>query len=364
MEPRRFRVGLRLDRTVQFTLRDRSSAEGRLELYLVGAVRARGVPTQLHIGSSGLLRLGVWPQASGLAVVFDVEPAVNVRASMHRDAELTVHVEGPTTEPPPARVRRMVVDPGHGGADYGARAFGRKESRLALDLARRVRRALAQKAPRLEVILTREDDTFVSLEQRSSMANAVDADAFVSIHLNGLDEEVRRGGVTTFVLDTRNDRQARRLAALENGTTLSEVSELASLLAKLHRKGQAERSRALARAIQRSTVVAARSILPTIHSRGVKSATFRVLVGARMPAVLVEASFLTYRPEAEALARPAYREALARGIAQGVLKWMAAPDDKVAPVGADSNTAVAHDSGGHETIDSVGPTRSGTSVNL
>ncbi|MFN7699169.1 MAG: N-acetylmuramoyl-L-alanine amidase, partial [Deltaproteobacteria bacterium] len=93
----------------------------------------------------------------------------------------------------------LVLDPGHGGNDYGARAFGLEEQDITLDLAVRVRDILRARLPDTRVVLTREEDRFVSLEQRTAMANAVGADAFVSIHLNAAWEDVQHGGVTTFV---------------------------------------------------------------------------------------------------------------------------------------------------------------------
>src|SRR5690606_9340668 len=122
--------------------------------------------------------------------------------------------------------------------DFGARAFGLRESDLTLDLAKRVRTLLASRLPDVRVVLTREDDALVSLEHRTALANAMDADLFLSIHLNAADEPVDRGGVTTFVLDTSNDRQAIRLAARENGTRAAQVDDLSRILASLHREEQ------------------------------------------------------------------------------------------------------------------------------
>jgi N-acetylmuramoyl-L-alanine amidase len=164
---------------------------------------------------------------------------------------------------------------------------------------------------------------FVSLEQRAAMANAVDADAFVSIHHNAADEPVAHGGITTFVLDTTNDRQALRLAARENGTSASEVGDLSRILAGLRRDEQLASSRGLAERIHRGALVGGRTVLPTLYDRGVRSAMFYVLVGATMPAVLVEASFMTRADEARALRSEVYRQALAEGIADGIARWAA-----------------------------------------
>jgi len=178
--------------------------------------------------------------------------------------------------------------------------------------------------PWLADSLTRTDDLALPLEDRAARANALDADVFVSLHLNAADEPVRIGGVTTFVLDTTNDRQAIRLAARENGTNAAHVSQLQRLLAGLHREEQLAGSRRLAEAVHRSTLTAGRRHLPSLPDRGVKSAMFYVLVGARMPAILLEASFLTKPAEADALKTDAYRQSLAQGIAVGILRYLAA----------------------------------------
>lgn len=218
----------------------------------------------------------------------------------------------------------VVLDPGHGGDEPGAAndRFGLVESKVALELARLTAKRLSAIMPRARVMLTRSDDVGLSLEERSALANSMEADAFVSIHLNASSEPVRRGGVTTFVLDTTKDRQALRLAARENGTRVSEVTGIQSMLAKHHRKSQAEGSMTLAGKIQRHTLKRGRAVLPKLSDRGVRRAMFYVLVGARMPAVLVEASFLTYEPEARALARQPYRRALADGIASGIASFL------------------------------------------
>ena len=113
-----------------------------------------------------------------------------------------------------------------------------------------------------------------------------------------------------------------RLAARENGTRVAEVTGIQSLLAKHHRTTQAEGSLTLAGKIQRHTLKSGRSVLPELADRGVRRAMFYVLVGARMPAVLVEASFLTYEPEARALTKRNYRSALAYGLASGIASYL------------------------------------------
>lgn len=323
-EARSVRVVMRFDRVVAFE-HGEADAQGQLPrrtFFELSAVRpAEAIASVIPISAGGLIRARTHVHASGLRVTFDLEPGARFRAFVLPEPfRIVLDVEQDGGRPATATARVLVLDPGHGGDDFGARAFGLRESDLALDIAKRVRTLLASRMPTLRVVLTRESDDFISLEQRAAMANAVSADLFLSIHLNAADEPVEHGGVTTFVLDTSNDRQALRLAARENGTRVSEVSELSRILASLHRDEQVAASRAFANEVHRETLRAGRRVLPRLHDRGVRSAMFHVLVGARMPAVLLEASFLTQREEAEALRTVRYRQALAEGIAEGIVK--------------------------------------------
>ena len=155
------------------------------------------------------------------------------------------------------------------------------------------------------------------------MANALGAALFVSVHLNAANTTVDHGGVATYVLDVSNDRNVLRLAARENGTSTTEVSPLQYLVGSLARTEQRTASEGLAGLIQRGTLASARRFLPRLADRGVKSAMFYVLVGAQMPAVLVEGSFITQPDEAAQLATGPYRDALAEGIARGIAKYLA-----------------------------------------
>jgi N-acetylmuramoyl-L-alanine amidase len=221
------------------------------------------------------------------------------------------------------RTPLVVLDPGHGGEDRGSPGlYGLWEGEVALDLARRVKSSLARFLPSLRVRHTRDADVHLPLEERAAMANALAADLFVSLHLNAATTVVERGGVTTFVLDVENDRNVLRLAARENGTRTSEVSAMQFLVGSLARKQQEKRSLELADYVQQSTVAAARRYLPTLSDRGVRSAMFYVLVGAQMPAILLEGSFLTQPEEARLLTESAYRQAIADGVARGIVNYL------------------------------------------
>ena len=328
------RLVLRFDRVAVFRRGEVPAESGlprRAYLDLDQTEVGEGVARTTQVGGAGLQRVRVGPHRPGLTrVVFDLTDDAHYALFFLSDPYRIVvdfdrrerAVVEPTRTPGEARPLDVIVlDPGHGGDEFGARQDGMKESVLTLDITERVARILRRRVPRLRVLLTRHTDDIVSLEERVAFANAAGADAFVSIHLNAADDPVEHGGVTTFVLDTADDGQALALAARENGTSANEVSGLSRLLASIHREGQLTESRALAALVQRGTLAGGRRVLSDLPDRGVKSAMFYVLVGARMPAVLLEASFLTQPEEARALATPRYREALAEGIAEGIVRY-------------------------------------------
>jgi len=282
------------------------------------------VPVSQSVERGGLRRVRL--ATPNPRVVLDLQPGATGRLFYLTDPYRIVVDVSAVSRSGPKRRPLVVLDPGHGGREPGAAndQYGLVESQVALDLAELTASRLSAIMPRVRVLLTRSTDVDLSLEERCALANAMEADAFVSIHLNASHEPVRKGGVTTFVLDTTNNRQALRLAARENGTRVAEVTGIQGLLAKHHRRTQAEGSLTLAGKIQRHTLKRGRSVLPKLADRGVRRAMFYVLVGARMPSVLVEASFVTYEPEARALTRHKYRRALADGIASGIASYLLA----------------------------------------
>jgi N-acetylmuramoyl-L-alanine amidase len=223
----------------------------------------------------------------------------------------------------PYRPQLVVIDPGHGGEDRGSPGlYGLWEGEVALDLARRVKVWLARLRPSVRTRLTRDSDVYLALEERAAMANALGAELFVSLHLNAATGVVEHGGVATFVLDVDNDRNVLRLAARENGTRTSDVSPMQFLVGSLARAEQQGRSLRLAEHVQQSTLLSGRRYLSGLADRGVKRAMFHVLVGAQMPAILLEASFLTQPAEAVLLTESAYRDALAEGVARGLAHYL------------------------------------------
>ncbi|MCM2332432.1 MAG: N-acetylmuramoyl-L-alanine amidase, partial [Anaeromyxobacteraceae bacterium] len=240
--------------------------------------------------------------------------------------------EGESTRP----VRRVVVDAGHGGHDPGAIGPTRvREKDVTLAIAKRL--AAKLKAGGFEVVMTRSDDRFVALEERTAIANTQRGDLLISIHANA---HPRRAlaGTETFVLNVADDRYAKRLAARENGADLDdggEGTEAQRILTDLDAKASTEASRRLAQAVQREITGAVRARFGEDKDLGVKSALFYVLLGARMPAVLVETAFISNRVEEKRLASPAYQDVVAASMARAVEQY-ARRDARVARAGGDA----------------------------
>ena len=321
------RVVLQFDGVVIYRRGEQPAAGGvprRLFVDLDDARIAPGVAALTPVEAAGLLRVRTLAlEDTRVRVSFDVEAATEHRLFFLTDPyRVVMDFRSARRSDPGSGVRTIVLDPGHGGRNPGAKGpTGLRESAVALSLARRVRAALRRQLPDVRVVLTRDGDYEVSLEERAAIANAEDADLFLSIHLNASSNPDDKGGVSTFVLDTSDDEQALRLAARENGTRQQEVTQLQQILADLYREDQAKHSLRLAHELQRETLRGGRRVLPKLPDRGVKRAVFYVLVGARMPAALLEASFITRPEECHALQTDDYRQALADGIATALVRY-------------------------------------------
>ncbi|MBW2700612.1 MAG: N-acetylmuramoyl-L-alanine amidase, partial [Deltaproteobacteria bacterium] len=226
------------------------------------------------------------------------------------------------------KIRRIAVDAGHGGRDPGAIGpKGTFEKTLTLDIAKRLAKLLKadKKLALKEVILTRDRDKYVALEKRTAIANAKKADLFISIHCNA-HRNRRFRGVETFYLDLTNDRYSIKLAARENATTEKTISDLRYILADLALKSHVDDSISLGRAIQKALVGKLRRHHKRIKDLRLKPALFYVLIGARMPSVLVETSFLSNREEEKRLRTKKYRQQVAEGIYRGIVNFLAERD--------------------------------------
>lgn len=219
----------------------------------------------------------------------------------------------------------VVLDPGHGGSQEGARGVRQKEKELTLEVTRRVQRALEGKA---RVVLTRERDTDLGLADRVARANAEGADLFVSIHANSMPtrrSRARTHGVETYFLSLHaSDAQARRTAAKENGdeampVALTQNDALSMILDDLARQGAHQDSALLAETIHTRLVKETGA-----NDRGVQQAPFYVLAGVEAPAVLVEIGYLTHPSEGEKLATSAYQEKVARALSRGIEAFLGA----------------------------------------
>jgi N-acetylmuramoyl-L-alanine amidase len=212
-------------------------------------------------------------------------------------------------------VARVALDPGHGGSDPGAIGpTGVREKDVTLAVAKKIAPVLARQG--LLVLLTRDDDRFVSLEERTARANAFNADLFVSIHCNAAENHGKRG-VETYVLDTARDEMAGRIAARENATSAAAGNEIGSILASMRLADQAQRSARLADLVQRAEIASLRGAYDVVDG-GVKTAGFYVLVGARMPGVLFETSYISNAVEESRLASDDYEQRIADGIVNAV----------------------------------------------
>jgi N-acetylmuramoyl-L-alanine amidase len=218
------------------------------------------------------------------------------------------------------RIRRVVIDAGHGGHDTGAVGpGGTQEKDVTLAIALKLAQEL--KAKGLEVLLTRDDDRFVPLEGRAEFANDHKADLFISIHANANPDHKFRG-LETFFLNVTDDRYAIRLAARENQASERSISDLQLILADLATKSNVEESHELASVVQHSIIEDLGEHKTRERDLGVKQALFYVLLGVKMPAILVETAFVSNPTEEKRLKAAAFQEEIAKDIANGVERFM------------------------------------------
>ncbi len=216
-------------------------------------------------------------------------------------------------------VSRIVIDAGHGGHDPGASAFGISEAELVLDVTLRLEKML-QEQEGVEVVLTRRTNDFVSLDERTALANRESADLFLSVHANASANGTARG-VETYFLNFALNPQAEAVAARENAASGKTMSSLPSIIRAITLNSKLNESRDFAASIQRSLVRGLRPANKTVKDLGVKQAPFMVLIGAAMPSVLAEISFVTNQPEARLLKTPAYRQRIAESLLAGILRY-------------------------------------------
>lgn len=303
--------------------------EGRLPRGL----RRRRLPLVLRVLAVALLPLGLlgsarlFPSLNAAAPV-PVSPAAPATAAQTRSvpplAQPAVE-ETPTTmltAPTPVAaavfplpVRKIAIDPGHGGDSLGTKApLGLVEKELTLDIALRLRRLLAAD---YEVLMTRQEDRSLSLKDRGQAANRAGADIFVSIHLNWIEDRKTRG-IETYYLGPTDDPFLTRLAADENRESGYSLADMRRLIDQIYAGVRQEKSKKLAEVVQSSLFGSLAKASPGLQNRGVKAAPFVVLVTTQMPAILAEVSCLSNEDEAELLTQPHYRQTIAEALAAGV----------------------------------------------
>jgi N-acetylmuramoyl-L-alanine amidase len=218
-------------------------------------------------------------------------------------------------------VSRIVIDAGHGGTDPGAKANGVEEAELTLDIALRVEKLLKQQ-PGMQVILTRRTDVFIPLEERTAIANREGADLFLSIHANAARRATAKG-VETYFLNFATNPEAEAVAARENATSGKSMGNLPKLVQQITLNTKVKESREFAQMVQTSMIRGLRAQNKAVTDLGVKQAPFVVLIGAEMPSVLAEISFVTNKAEASLLKTESYKQRIAQSLADAVLKYQA-----------------------------------------
>ncbi len=219
------------------------------------------------------------------------------------------------------RVRRIVIDPGHGGTDPGAVGpNGLKEKDVVLAIGLKLARKIREETG-IEAIMTRSTDVFIPLEERTAIANKVNADLFVSIHANASLNKAA-SGIETYYLNLAKTDKAARVAARENNTSLAKVSLLQTILFDLMANHKINDSARMADEVQKSLHARVAKKYQGVKNLGVKQGPFYVLVGATMPSILVETAFLSNDHEAELLTDEDYQHTAAAGILDGIRSYI------------------------------------------
>jgi N-acetylmuramoyl-L-alanine amidase len=285
-----------------------------------------------EVNPAAVERYQVFPLFDPFRIVLDIFPKTSPAGTPATPGQPVEATAPQPAEPTPggysmARqlglgIRTVVLDAGHGGEDPGAIGRkGQKEKEVVLDVTKALRDLLVAKG--LNVILTRESDIFIPLENRTVIANQKGADIFVSVHANANHKRARKG-VQTFFLNFSPDEQVVEIAASENATSTRTMGQMKSTLTKIVRNSKILESRDLADKIQKNLVKSLSQHYSGVENLGVRGGPFWVLIGGEMPSVLVEISHLSNATEEERLRSPAYRKQVAQGIYDGIVDYMKA----------------------------------------
>jgi N-acetylmuramoyl-L-alanine amidase len=220
------------------------------------------------------------------------------------------------------KINRIVIDAGHGGHDTGTIGpHGLMEKDLCLDVAQRLGALIEQKLPGADVVYTRSDDTFVPLEERTAIANRAQADLFISIHANSSHDGSARG-VETYYLNFATTEESMEVASRENALSQESLHDLQDIIKKIARNDKIEESKELASDIQDSLTQRLQVVSHSERNRGVKKAPFVVLIGANMPSILSEISFVSNPADEKLLRKPDQRQRIADGLFRGVSSYL------------------------------------------
>jgi N-acetylmuramoyl-L-alanine amidase len=283
-----------------------------------GRVEATNAPTSRPIsavvlGSGGRTTPGVMDAPLP-------KHAKGVDGAPSRPADRTADGETSLIRALGLRIGRIVIDAGHGGHDSGTLgAGGIEEKDVVLDVALRLGKMLHERLG-AEIIYTRSDDTFIPLETRTAIANKAQADLFLSIHANSSSDETARG-VETYYLNFTSDATALDVAARENAVSGQSIHQLSDLVKKITLKDKIAESREFASDVEGSLFTGLERGNLGLKNRGVKKAPFVVLIGANMPSILAEISFVTNPEDARQLRTPEYRQRVAESLYNGVAKY-------------------------------------------
>jgi len=264
------------------------------------------------------LVVAVGAAGTGAGAAVPVTPAVPevVKALAAPPADSLADGNSSLTRALGLKIGRVVIDPGHGGHDSGTIGpTGIMEKSVVLDVSLRLGKLLRQRLG-TQVVFTRDDDTFIPLDERTAIANREHADLFVSIHANSNPDHQMRG-IETYYLDLNNNAQALAVAKRENASGDQDIHELTDMVRKITLNDKMEESHELARDVERSVVDATDEA-----NHGVLTAPFVVLIGAQMPSVLAEITMLSNRSDDRLASTAAYRQRLAEGLYQGIRRYM------------------------------------------
>jgi N-acetylmuramoyl-L-alanine amidase len=218
------------------------------------------------------------------------------------------------------KLNRVVLDAGHGGHDQGTKSkSGLLEKDLVLDVTKRLATMLRERMG-TEVVLTRDDDTYLSLEERTQLANTAKADLFLSIHANSSPAK-GVAGVETFYLNFSTGREDLDLATRENATSERSIADLKEVVSKIALRAKVDESREFALRIQKVLHATAAKQNKDAKDRGVKRAPFVVLIGAEMPSVLAEIGFVTNARDESLLKSDEHRDRLAEALYEGIASY-------------------------------------------